>query len=201
MSITTAKAKRLSRRRAEGEHLGVLIPYGPWDEDLDNYHDDKYTFDLGDGYTGEMRRNRNWSWNGYVTLPTGHPCANCRDYDFYQDMTVPYPAQMLTYKIGDTYGFDHMNSWDVMPLTYMPDRTSERGPYLTYAMVREEVAALGDYFKMLEREHWETIVTATKPVGAELDEVLALRRERTKERRSPAVAAWILRRSRLPPRK
>ena len=91
-----------------------------------------------------------------------------------------------------------MNAWDVMPLSY--DRSQERGPYLTYAMVREEVAALGDYFKMLEREHWETIVTATKPDGAELDEVLARRRERTKERRNPAVAAWILRRSRLPVR-
>jgi len=192
MSITTAKAKRLSRRRAEGEHLGVLIPYGPWDEDLDNYHDDKYTFDLGDGYTGMMRRNRNWSWNGYVTLPRGHPCANCRYYDFYRGMAVPYLSQMLTGRFGDTYGFHHMNAWDVMPLSY--DRSQERGPYRTYAMVQQEVVEVAEYFKMLERELWVTIVTATKPAGAELEHVIARRRERTKERRSPALTAWILRR-------
>jgi len=99
---------------------------------------------------------------------------------------------MLTGRIGDMYGFDHMNAWDVMPLSY--DRSQERGPYLTYAMVQQEVVEVAEYFKMLEREHWLTIVTATKPAGAELDEVLARRREMTMKRRSPALTAWILRR-------
>jgi hypothetical protein len=64
-------ARRAERRAWEREWCGLIQP-GPWDEDLDKHMGETITWDLGDGYTGQLYRNRDGGWNYYITVPEGH---------------------------------------------------------------------------------------------------------------------------------
>ncbi len=149
--------KRVSRRLREDmeedrPHIKSRIAPGPWDEDLDNYHDEKYEFDLGDGYTGSMSRNMNWSWNGYVSVPDGHPWLEFNN-DETEKATREAPIY-ITYDTGRTIGFDHAHSWDIQPKTFrLYGNAHELYPptaYLNFADVREEVEILAQYLKNIK---------------------------------------------------
>jgi hypothetical protein len=75
-----ARADRRAARRAwERERFGV-IPPGPWDEDLDKHLGGPIEWDLGDGYSGRLIRNRDGGWNYYITVPAGHALWG-KDYE------------------------------------------------------------------------------------------------------------------------
>lgn len=162
-------AKRQSRRAWE-QTMGIHpIPPGPWSQDLDNYHDTAgYTFDFGDGYTGRLARTRDGTFNGYVTLPRGHPCAGLSYHIFetYHDAVIPHSPKDLTYSDGIEFGFDHCSDYDVKPVTgynycarnhYSASAPLVGRGYVTYLDAVEEVNAVHTYFKMLETDHWEAI--------------------------------------------
>jgi len=162
-------AKRQSRRAWEIK-MGIHpIPPGPWSQDLDNYHDAAgYTFDFGDGYTGRLTRTRCGTFNGYVTLPRGHPCAGLMYHIFetYHDRVIPYPPRELNFSDGIEFGFDHCSDYDVKPVTvhtysaqnyYSASAPLVGSGYVTYSDALEEVKAVHTYFKMLEADHWEAI--------------------------------------------
>lgn len=67
------KVDRRAARRSVERAYGRLVPPGPWDTDLDSHiHEGVITKDLGDGYIGQVRLNRDLGWNGYITVPKGH---------------------------------------------------------------------------------------------------------------------------------
>ncbi len=155
-----AVERRKSRRQIEKELHINPIPPGPWDEDLDLYHNKEgYTFEIGDGYSGRLSRNMGFSWNGYVTLPKGHPALG-KHYDwFHYDSPnqLPPPPMELTYGDETSFGFDHLHGKDVIPSQmlrihtnenyYTGENTSRRGKYLTFEDVKKEVIELANYFK------------------------------------------------------
>lgn len=64
--------RRAARRAWEASWAGV-VPPGEWDADIDKHFETQsITFDLGDGYMGQIRRNRDYGWNAYIVLPKGH---------------------------------------------------------------------------------------------------------------------------------
>ncbi len=151
--------RRKARRLLEAE-LGVLIPPGVWDEDLDLYPDPEYTEDLGDGYTATVRRSRERSWNCYITLPEGHSAIG-EHYDLFSGhitSSIPYCPLNLTYSSGATFGIDHLHLHDTRPLqqseytceTYYSGVPTERNPYVTYAMAMEECRQLKAYFEEIK---------------------------------------------------
>ena len=91
------------------------LPKGPWLADIAAYPEPSYTFDCGNGIVGKLKRMRGWNWNGYVTLPRGHPDSGCN----YDDMEkLIHVHGDLTYGPGNgTFGFDtsHSLSGDIVP--------------------------------------------------------------------------------------
>jgi len=159
--------KRQSRRKWEAATGHWPTPPGPWDNDLDEFHEPSYSFDLGDGYTGTLRRNGEFAWNGYVKLPEGHPCfrKSYDDFGDYGSLSASPPPMELTYGRAGEFGFDHGHCYDVRPAS-VPSYTSygshnyfgqppNQGAYVDFHAARKEVVALGEYFK--------AIVTAAKP--------------------------------------
>ena len=169
-------ARRQSRRAWEQRCNMRAIPPGPWSQDLDDYHaEEGYTIDLGDGYVGRLARSANATFNGYVSVPDGHPCIGLSYSMFDQDgcTDIPSPPLEMTYGAGKEFGYDHCHSWDLMPCdrgnmhrysagNYY-DRMSFRPyegecAYITYPKAVAELKKVGEYFKTLERDHWEHIV-------------------------------------------
>ena len=151
--------KRQSRRKWEAATGHWPTPPGPWDIDLDEFHEPSYSFDLGDGYTGTLKRNYEFAWNGYVKLPEGHPYYKCSYtmFEGYEAQDVPPPPMELTYGRGGEFGFDHGHSYDARPasvpcsFSYKPhnyfDLTQNGGAYVDFHTAKKEVLALGEYFK------------------------------------------------------
>jgi len=149
--------KRQSRRKWEAATGHWPTPPGPWDIDLDEFHEPSYSFDLGDGYTGSLKRNGDFAWNGYVKLPEGHPYYRNSYDDFHDDSSLPSPPMELTYGRAGEFGFDHGHGNDVRPAS-VPSWTSyaphnyfgqppNTGAYVDFHAARKEVVALGEYFK------------------------------------------------------
>jgi hypothetical protein len=153
--------KRQSRRAKEREqHLKHSIPPGPWDTDLDNYHQDEYVVDLEDGYQAVLRRNVYWSWNGYVRLPEGH-CAIGLDYNVFgydHPDDVPLSPMEITYGYGSEFGFDHAawgHSWpyrNYSPVAYGYNAGSSHD-YLDYQYTLKQCKELADYFRLIQAQH------------------------------------------------
>lgn len=155
-----AVERRASRRQMEKDLHMNPVPPGPWDEDLDMYHDKKgYTFDIGDGYSGRLTRNMGMSWNGYVILPKDHPALE-KNYDWFRydsPKMIPSPPMELTYGDNTSFGFDHLHSCDIIPLRmyrthtndnyYTGESISDKRKYLTFEDVKKEVIELANYFK------------------------------------------------------
>ena len=145
-------AKREARRFSERER-GIMIPPGPWDEDLDNYPQRSYEFDLGDGFTGKISRSLYMTWNGYVIVPKGHWSIG-HNYTEH-DQQLPKLAS-ITYHDDRTIGFDHCHSCDAKPLNtlidlnrhnyWLPD-PAKKESYTTYEMAIAEVKELANLLK------------------------------------------------------
>lgn len=139
-------------RRAFEAHLQHLVPPGPWDNDLDMYPPGKeYTFDLGDGYEGMVRRSgESLSWNVYVRIPKDHPMVG-KDYNDLYDL-----IGNLTYGRGNMFGIDHGHSWDRTPHVFYHDLNGledhDRGDYTTYEEAVEEAKYLKEAFKKHEKK-------------------------------------------------
>lgn len=148
------RARESRRRQVELEFLGRFVPAGPWDADCEAHPEQTYTWDLGAGFKGEIRRNRShWTWCSYVLVPEWYPFHD-KDCDFWNGETdetaflgIDKPPKNLTYggNAERCYGFDHSWSRDIKPL-------SEYGPlvggayYTTYEKVVEEMWMLAVYF-------------------------------------------------------
>ena len=174
MSLAYAKArwaKRESRRAWERKMCLAPIPPGPWSVDLDEYHENRYTIDFGDGYTGLLVRGGSATFNGYVGVPDGHPLAGLSYNIFDQDSTleIPQPPQEMTFGNGREFGFDHGHSWDVKPVPsclprydvsnyYDCSEPLVGSGYVDYFQANKEVKTLYEYFKMIEADHAETIM-------------------------------------------
>ena len=199
-------AKRESRRAWERKMCLAPIPPGPWSLDLDEFHDEKgYIIDLGDGYTGQIHRSGEGTYNGYVTVPDGHPCAGLGYDIFEQDSTleIPQPPQEMTFGNGTQFGFDQCHSWNVKPV---PSRLPQyydsnyyncseplvgRG-YVDYFGTRKQVMTLYEYFKTLEVDHVETILKWRTARGRGHRNVAAFKERQEKivaEKSPPPVAA------------
>jgi hypothetical protein len=164
-------AKRQSRRAWETRMGFYPIPPGPWSFDLDEFHDEKgYTFDFGDGYTGRLVRSMEATYNGYVTLPEGHPLAGLGYNIFDQDSTleIPQPPKEMTFGAGREFGYDHSHQWGVKPVPnrlprydaynyYSCSEPVVGSGYVDYFCAAKELKQLYEYFKMVETDHWEAI--------------------------------------------
>jgi hypothetical protein len=156
-------ARRAERRAWERQWCGLIQP-GPWDEDLDKHMGETITWDLGDGYTGQLYRNVDGGWNYYITVPAGHKLWG----KSYEDRELPcyftYSANAHCRGVaggGWTFGGCHDGeSGDVVPKTHYriyrgdthfsgerPQRliylpSLESVPFLTAEKVQEQVAAI-----------------------------------------------------------
>ena len=138
--------KRKARREIEKYH-GVVIPYGVWDYDLDEYPPSRvYQFYMGDGYIGRLKRNISWSWNGYVVLPLEHPVIGM-SYDYVSNLKSKdnrsCPIE-LTFAKDNIFGFDHCHISDLKP--YEIHKINNNAKYYTYNMVKAEIAELAMWF-------------------------------------------------------
>jgi hypothetical protein len=149
-------SKRATRRIRERE-IGIVIPPGPWDEDLDNYPERSYEFDLGDGFTGKISRSMFMTWNGYVIVPEGHWSVG-RNYTEHDDRPNSSYADLahITYHNDRTIGFDHCHSYDAKPLDPLPNLNKQnywlptpirKEDYTTYEMAIAEVKELANLLK------------------------------------------------------
>lgn len=67
------KVENRAARRAWERTWARVVPPGEWDADLDKHWAEQcQTFDLGDGYTGQICRNMDYGWNAYIVVPAGH---------------------------------------------------------------------------------------------------------------------------------
>jgi hypothetical protein len=156
-------ARRAERRAWERGWCGLIQP-GPWDADLDKHMGETITWDLGDGYTGQLWRNRDGGWNYYITVPAGHALWG----KSYEDQDLPcyftYSANAHCRGVeggGWTFGGCHDGeSGSVVPKnhyrTYHKDNhfsgksmcrqiylpSLEQVPFLTAEKVQEEVMAI-----------------------------------------------------------
>lgn len=154
------RAQQRNARRLLESQRGVLIPPGVWDEDLDRYPGPEYTEDLGDGYIATLKRNHEWSWNAYITLPDGHPAIGEHYGLFlgYVTFSIPHCPLELSYSSGATFGIDHQHLRDTTPLselTYSVENhysgeSNGTTPYMTYAMVLQECRTLKEYFEEIK---------------------------------------------------
>jgi hypothetical protein len=119
--------RRKSRREAERRTGDVIIPNGPWNNDLDEYHGtQEYAVKLpailqSKGYRAYACRNFwTWTWNGYVSIPNTHPFfENVTDFDSYYDCFncgVSVPPQEVTFIKNGTFGWDHARSDECCPI-------------------------------------------------------------------------------------
>ncbi len=146
--------RRECRHRNEYYRYGKATPAGPWDDDLDNYQEPRYEEEVDGGYKVILRRSQWLSWNGYVKLPSDHPCYNVSHYEFFNRLPegVPKPPMELSYgshKEPGVFGFDH--TWqgrDFMPR--WPFAQAPGHTFSTYEMVREECIKLMKYFHDLK---------------------------------------------------
>jgi hypothetical protein len=142
--------KRKARREIEKYH-DIVIPYGVWDYDLDEYPPGRvYQFYMGDGYIGRLRRNISWSWNGYVVLPNGHHVIGM-SYDDVStlkskdDRSCPIE---ITFSKDNIFGFDHCHIYDLKPYE-IHKINNNNAKYYTYNMVKEEIGKLAMWFSEL----------------------------------------------------
>lgn len=138
--------KRRLRRAKEMEKFGCYIAPGVWDDDLDNYQESSYSELLPDGYSIRLVRNRGMSWNGYVTVPQGHPAIDMSYFD------IPGQPFELTYGSGNTFGFDHQHMHDVLPFRENSMAEGRENPlhfskYFAYADARKECLQLIECLK------------------------------------------------------
>jgi len=123
-----AQALRALRRAAERMFPDKRVPLGPWDADMDeqlalDFVGGHSPFDLGDGYTGEVKMNACCSWNGYVTVPPSHWAARARDEHEVADAlgdaavrgALGFANNAITFARGGKVGFDHTHAWDATP--------------------------------------------------------------------------------------
>jgi hypothetical protein len=156
-------ARRAERRAWERGWCGLIQP-GPWDEDLDKHMGETITWDLGDGYTGQLYRNRDGGWNYYITVPAGHALwgksYEDRDLPCYFTYSSPARARGVA---GDGWTFggchdgesgsvvpkdhyrtyhkdNHFSGKSMCRQIYLP--SLEQVPFLTAEKVQEQVAAI-----------------------------------------------------------
>lgn len=117
-----AAAVKRDKRRKQQMKAGIIIPPGPWDSDLDNYPDQKYTFDLGDGYTGILERNACRGWNGFIFVPRSswaHGCSaspNSVHIPFnISNFGVVWDSTSGEGLFKTSYGFCHSSINDELP--------------------------------------------------------------------------------------
>jgi hypothetical protein len=153
--------KRMDRRMVES-FTNTIIPPGPWDDDLDEYHQHVlstgfhscYHFDIGNAWNGHLQRgSRGWAWGGFIHVP-----QNCvLEIDEFDLDGAP---QVITYQDGSTFAFDHDDhSWDVQPALYEFNKlhaaNSLNGAnpadfptpkaYLSFSQVRDELFEVAKY--------------------------------------------------------
>jgi hypothetical protein len=121
------------------------LPPGPWIADHTNHPRDEYKFKAS-GYRCKIQRpGHDWVWNGYVTLPDGHPDLD-KGYDEMSEFVKVHCG--FTYRQGNTFGFDTQHFCDIVPgllAMRMPiDPTAE---YWTFEMVLEEVKRVAAQFR------------------------------------------------------
>jgi hypothetical protein len=147
--------KRIGRRMVESL-TNTIIPPGPWDDDLDEYHQHMagtgfhsfYHFDIGNGWKGHLQRgSRGWAWGGFIHVP-----ENCvLEIDEFDLDGAP---QVITYQDGSGFAFDHdSHSWDVQPAFYEINKLHAANPadlpppkaYLSFSQVRDELFEVAKY--------------------------------------------------------
>ena len=153
---TPEQIEKREARRFKERKLGIVVPPGPWDEDLDNYPEQSYEFDLGEGFTGKISRSMFMTWNGYVIVPEGHWSIG-HNYTEHDDRPNSNYADLahITYHNDRTIGFDHCHSYDVKPVDPLPDLnrynywlpTPTKENYTTYEMAIAEVKELANLLK------------------------------------------------------
>jgi hypothetical protein len=107
--------KRISRRDQEVKYKNNYpIPPGPWDTDLDNYHDPKgYDVNFGDGYCAKIMRNTaTWAWKFELITPITTTMA-----DINTDI-ITFMYNGIRYKLKfeqNIWNID-LSEYDLLPL-------------------------------------------------------------------------------------
>src|SRR3972149_5576228 len=121
---------------------------GVWDEDINRYPLDCYTFITKCGYKGEIKRNFMWIYCGYVYLPEGHPDFHKSTFALESEIVVHGD---LTFGSKGKFGFDCGHSEDLIPI----DKTigyifPYEKHYWTFEEVKREIENMARQFKLRE---------------------------------------------------
>jgi hypothetical protein len=212
-------ARRAERRAWERDWCGLIQP-GPWDADLDKHLGNTITWDLGDGYTGQLYRNRDGGWNYYITVPAGHALWGKSDEDRGLPCYFTYAARSEARGVaggGWTFGGchdgeggavvpkshyrtyradNHFSGESVRRQIYLP--SFETVPFLTAEKVQEEVMGIkkklmpADLLAAQLKREEEARVAAEAEREARYQAAMAdLKREReVAERAAKAKMSW-----------
>jgi hypothetical protein len=152
--------RRKSRREVERRQGDVIIPNGPWNNDLDEYHGSQpYPVKLpaelhSKGYRAHAIRNfYTWTWNGYVSVPTAHPFfAEATNADFFYDCYskgITAPPQVITFIENGTFGWDHARSEECCPVPRNSTEPRMTG-YINFAGISNECIEFATWLSVHE---------------------------------------------------
>lgn len=163
--------QRKERREIERFYGQITFP-GPWDEDLDMYHELRdYPIELPDtlkakGYVASSHRDVNtWTWNGYIKLPENHPILTLLhtkglDYwDVYRPSDLPSPPIKTNYCHNGEFGWVHSQC---SPLKPNGQREIIEN-YVDFNGVSKKCLEMALYFESLET--YKVILTTCNQCG------------------------------------
>lgn len=155
--------RRRSRRQVERRQGDVIIPNGPWDNDLDEYHgNQEYPVELpselhSKGYRAYACRNfYTWTWNGYVSVQSEHPfftvATNDELFNNFSSKGITSPPQEITFIENGTFGWDHSRSHECCPVPRNSTEPSKIG-YIDFDGISRECVEFATW--LASHEHFK----------------------------------------------
>jgi hypothetical protein len=140
--------KRISRRDQETKYKNnLLILSGPWDTDLDNYHDLKgYNINCGDGYYAKIMRNTyTWAWKFELITPITTTLADINT----NVITFMYNGIYYKLKFEQNIWNIDLSEYDLLPTGGYYNRQTEFKRYSTFYDVNRMVRICINIFNMI----------------------------------------------------
>lgn len=143
--------KRISRRTQEAKHKNNQpIPPGPWDTDLDNYHDPNgYNIKFCNRYHAKIMRDTDtWAWKFELITP-----IRINQYDIDTNtciITFMYNGVHYKLKFEQNSWNINLSEYDLLPLgEYNTNITNSYKRYSTFNDVIEMIKACINIFNLM----------------------------------------------------
>jgi hypothetical protein len=140
--------KRISRRNQESKYENNQpIQPGPWDTDLDNYHDPKgYNIKFEHGYHAKIIRNFNtWAWKFELIIPI---TTNIVDMNL-DIITFMYNGVQYKLKFEQNIWNIDLSEYDLVPIDNYNTKKSNYMRYSTFNDIIEMIKICINIFNLM----------------------------------------------------